>query len=151
MYVTLSTAPVIFWSKSLVYSKLTGWSYSGVLLISQMGCSFLLCRLLEFMVWPLLSHFACNHAGIVICYLASFPLSYAVFRSYVYSTQLWSLVSWSFDMFCDLSVGASNYWYWTYHSNFKFVAVIFSLLILSLYPSWVDFIWRLNLVLSLPF
>lgn len=74
-----------------MYSKLTGWSYSGVLLISQMGCSFLLCRLLEFMVWPLLSHFACNHAGIVICYLASFLylMLYFVVMYIALSCGLW--------------------------------------------------------------
>lgn len=72
MYVTLSLGPGMFLEQMLVIQKANGWSNSGVLLISQLDCAFLLCRLLEFVGWPLLCLFTCGHVGMVICYLASF-------------------------------------------------------------------------------
>lgn len=72
MYVTLSMVSVMFLEQTLVIQKANGLSNSGVLLISQLDCSFLLCRLLEFVGWPLLCLFTCGHVGMVICYLASF-------------------------------------------------------------------------------
>lgn len=85
MYMNLSLSPCDFLEQkhSLegwdLHSKLTDRAISGVSLFFWLGCPFLLCRLLEFVVWPLLT----SHVVVidVICYLAVLPFSY-IFHGY---------------------------------------------------------------------
>lgn len=83
MYVNQSTAPVIFWIKSLVYRKLTG------ILLIPVRLPIFLVQILEFVIWLLLSHFACRHVGIMICASSvCFPFSCVVFHGYVAFTSV---------------------------------------------------------------